>query len=257
MGFSNGRTISLPDRILFNLDAENPKCYSGSGTTAYDSITGTSLSLNNGVGYTSPAFTFDGANDQIKASAIIPGMDFQYTDEFTIEVMVKIKEDGPGTFFNNRGASSGGQNYRGWGMWTTSSPTRIKGAIGTYPSAHRWVSSTSTEADFDNIVLNKWCHFVYSYAGNAIEATLFLNGEDKTDYDNPDNDNTADIYDADNEALVIVYDSDNLLSLGLDGYDDNAWESYCEIGFARVYNVALTPAEVRNNFAAARGRFGL
>mgnify|MGYP003128866651 FL=1 len=257
MGFSNGRTISLPDRILFNLDAENPKCYSGSGTTAYDSITGTSLSLNNGVGYTSPAFTFDGADDQIKASAVIPGMDFQYTDEFTIEVMVKIKEDGPGTFFNNRGASSGGQNYRGWGMWTTSSPTRIKGAIGTYPSAHRWVSSTSTEADFDNIVLNKWCHFVYSYAGNAIEATLFLNGEDKTDYDNPDNDNTADIYDSANEALAIVYDSDNLISLGLDGYDDNAWESFCEIGFARVYNVALTPAEVRNNFAAARGRFGL
>jgi len=257
MGFSNGRTISLPDRILFNLDAENPKCYSGSGTTAYDSITGTSLSLNNGVGYTSPAFTFDGADDQIKASAVIPGMDFQYTDEFTIEVMVKIKEDGPGTFFNNRGASSGGQNFRGWGMWTTSSPTRIKGAIGTYPSAHRWVSSTSTEADFDNIVLNKWCHFVYSYAGNAIEATLFLNGEDKTDYDNPDNDNTADIYDSANEALAIVYDSDNLISLGLDGYDDNAWESFCEIGFARVYNVALTPAEVRNNFAAARGRFGL
>ena len=257
MGFSNGRSISLPDRILFNLDAENPKCYSGSGTTAYDSITGTSLSLNNGVGYASPAFTFDGANDQIKASAIIPGMDFQYTDEFTIEVMVKIKEDGPGTFFNNRGASSGGQNYRGWGMWTTSSPTRIKGAIGTYPSAHRWVSSTSTEADFDNIVLNKWCHFVYSYAGNAIEATLFLNGEDKTDYDNPDNDNTADIYDAANEALTIVYDSDNLISLGLDSYDDSAWESYCEIGFARVYNIALTPAEVKKNFAATRGGFGL
>ena len=257
MGFSNGRTISLPDRILFNLDAENPKCYAGSGTTAYDSITRTSLSLNNGVGYTSPAFTFDGADDQIKASAVISGMDFQYTDEFTIEVMVKIKEDGPGTFFNNRGASSGGQNYRGWGMWTTSSPTRIKGAIGTYPSAHRWVSSTSTEADFDNIVLNKWCHVVYSYAGNGIEATLFLNGEDKTDYDNPHNDNTADIYDAANEALAIVYDSDNLISLGLDSYDDNAWESFCEIGFARVYNVALTPAEVRNNFAAARGRFGL
>lgn len=98
---------------------------------------------------------------------------------------------------------------------------------------------------------------MYSYAGNGIEATLFLNGEDKTDYDNPDNDNTADIYDAANEALAIVYDSDNLISLGLDSYDDNAWESFCEIGFARVYNVALTPAEVRNNFAAARGRFGL
>ena len=142
-------------------------------------------------------------------------------------------------------------------MWTTSSPTRIKGALGCYPSAHRWVSSTSTEDDFDNIVLNKWCHVVYSYAGNGIEATLFLNGEDKTDYDNPDNDNTADIYDANNVALTIVYDTDNLLSLGLDSYDDSAWESYCEIGFARVYNVALTPAEVRKNFAATRGGFGL
>ncbi len=257
MGFSNGLILSAPDRILFNFDAKNPKCYSGSGTTAYDSVSGTSLSMNNGVTANATHFAFDGTDDQVKASAVISGMDFQYTDEFTIEVMVKIKEDGPGTFFNNRGASSGGQNYRGWGMWTTSSPTRIKGALGCYPSAHRWVSSTSTEDDFDNIVLNKWCHVVYSYAGNGIEATLFLNGEDKTDYDNPDNDNTADIYDANNVALTIVYDTDNLLSLGLDSYDDSAWESYCEIGFARVYNVALTPAEVRKNFAATRGGFGL
>ena len=257
MGFSNGQVLAAPDRILFNVDADNPKCYSGSGTTAYDSISGTSLSLNNGVGYTSPAFTFDGVDDGMKASAVISGMDFQYTDEFTLECVVKIKENGSGIFFNNRGASSGGQNYRGWSLMISSSPYQMKGAIGCYPSANRWVSSNSTSDDFDNIVYNKWCHVVYSYAGNGINAKLYLNGIDKTDHDNPLNDNTADIYDSANEALQIIYDSDNLISLGIDSYDDNAWESYCEIGIARIYNVALTEAEIKKNFGAVRGRFGL
>jgi len=258
MGFSNGLVLAAPDRILFNVDAENPKCYSGSGTTVYDSISGTSLSLNNGADYSSPGFRFDGTDDGMKASAYIPGMDFQYTDEFTLECVVKIKENGAGAFFNIRGGSSGGQNYRGWGLWTTSSPVLMRGTHGTYQSGHYWLSSNTTADDFTNICFEKWCHVVYSYGGNGLNAKIYLNGIDKTDHDNPSNNNTSSIYNTANEqALDIVYDSDNLISLGIDSYDDNAWESYCEIGIARVYNIALTEAEVKKNFAAVRGRFGL
>ncbi len=259
MGFGNGLTLASPHRILFNVDAKNPKCYSGSGTTVTDSISGTTLSLNNGAAFSNGAFAFDGSNDGLKASAVIPGMDFQYTQEFTLELVAKVKETGTGYILNNRAASDGSQNYRGWGILSSgSSPdTIVKGTLGRYQGGHNWVGTGCTAADFTNIVYDKWCHIVYSYAGNGIEASLFLNGIDKSDYDNPPNDNTNNIYDANNVADTINYDSDNILSIGIDSVNDSDWASYSEVAIARVYNVALTPKEVLKNFNAVRGRFGL
>ena len=259
MGFGNGLTLASPHRILFNVDAKNTKCYSGSGTTVTDSISGTTLSLNNGAAFSSGAFAFDGSNDGLKASAVIPGMDFQYTQEFTLEVVAKVKETGTGYILNNRAASDGSQNYRGWGILSSgSSPdTIIKGTIGRYQGAHNWVGTGCTAADFTNIVYDKWCHIVYSYAGNGIEASLFLNGVDKSDYDNPPNDNTDVIYDANNVADTLNYDSDNIISIGIDSVNDSDWGSYSEVAIARVYDIALTPKEVLKNFNSLRGRFGL
>lgn len=259
MGFGNGLTLASPHRILFNVDAKNTKCYSGSGTTVTDSISGTTLSLNNGAAFSSGAFAFDGSNDGLKASAVIPGMDFQYTQEFTLEVVAKVKETGTGYILNNRAASDGSQNYRGWGILSSgSSPdTIVKGTIGRYQGGLNWVGTGCTAADFTNIVHNKWCHIVYSYAGNGIEASLFLNGVDKSDYDNPPNDNTDVIYDANNVADTLNYDSDNIISIGIDSVNDSDWGSYSEVAIARVYDIALTPKEVLKNFNSLRGRFGL
>jgi len=257
MGFSNGLVLAAPGRILFNVDAVNPKCYSGSGTTAYDSISGTSLSLNNGASYSSPGFAFDGTNDGLKASAVISGMDFQFTDEFSLEAVVKVKETGSGYIINNRGATNGTQNYRGWFLsHIGSSPdTIIKGGLGFHDGAYQWLSTASSAADFTNIVYNKWCHVVYSYGGNGLNAKLYLNGVDSSD-SNP-NDNNSTIYDSANEALAIPYNSDNLISIGVDSYDDSTYAAYADIAITRVYNVALTEAEIKKNFNAVRGRFGL
>ena len=260
MGFGNGLTLASPHRILFNVDAKNTKCYSGSGTTVTDSISGTTLSLNNGAAFSNGAFAFDGSNDGLKASAVISGMDFQYTQEFTLEVVAKVKETGTGFLINNRGANDGTQNYRGWALFSSgSSPdTIIKGTVGMYKSsAHHWVGTGCTAADFTNIAYNKWCHMVYSYAGNGIEASLFLNGVDKSDYDNPPNDNTDVIFDGSNVADTINYDSDNLISIGIDSVNDSSYGSQSDIAIARVYDIALTPKEVLKNFNSLRGRFGL
>ena len=260
MGFGNGLTLASPHRILFNVDAKNPKCYSGSGTTVTDSISGTTLSLNNGAAFSNGAFAFDGSNDGLKASAVISGMDFQYTQEFTLEVVAKVKETGTGLLLNNRATNDGTQNFRGWALMSNDVHpyTTIKGIVGMYKSsAHHWVGTACTAADFTNIVYNKWCHMVYSYAGNGVEASLFLNGVDKSNYDNPPNDNTDVIYDANNVADTINYDSDNLISIGIDSVDDSSHGSYSDIAIARVYDVALTPKEVLKNFNAIRGRFGL
>lgn len=257
MGFFNGLVLAAPDRILFNVDADNPKCYSGSGTTVYDSISGTSLSLNNGASYSSPGFVFDGTNDGLKASAVISGMDFQFTDEFTLEAVVRVKETGAGFIINNRGVTNGTQNYRGWYMMTeNSSPTtRIKAGLGFHQGGYVWMSTACSAADFTNIMYNKWCHVVYSYGGNGLNAKLYLNGVDKSDT-NPNSD-TSSIYDGAYEAVALPYDSDNLISIGVDSYNDSTYAAYADIAITRVYNVALTEAEIKKNFGAVRGRFGL
>ena len=259
MGFSNGHSLAAPDRIIFNLDSKNPKCYSGSGTTAYDSISGTTLSLGNGASFSNGVFVLDGSNDAIAATAVIPGMDFQYTDEFTLEVLAKVKETGAGFLINNRGGSDGSQNYRGWALMSSESHpnTIIKGTIGMYQGGHHWVASGCTAADFTNIAYDNWCHIVYSYAGNGVNASLFLNGVDKTNYGSPPNDNTDVIYDSYNVADTINYDSANTIAIGIDSVNGSSYASYSEIALVRVYNVALTPTEVLKNYNSIRGRLGV
>lgn len=56
----------VTDNLIFYCDSPNTACYSGTGTTAYDLIGSNSITLVNGVTYTSGAsgyFTLDGTND--------------------------------------------------------------------------------------------------------------------------------------------------------------------------------------------------
>jgi len=67
MGIAYNTSI-VNDGLVFYLDAANPRCYSGSGLTAYDIISGIGATLVGGVGISTAAygsFNFDGTNDYI------------------------------------------------------------------------------------------------------------------------------------------------------------------------------------------------
>jgi hypothetical protein len=64
-------TIIVTDGLFFYLDAANTRCYSGSGITANNLISGIGATLVNGVGFSSSNngfFSFDGSNDYIAIS---------------------------------------------------------------------------------------------------------------------------------------------------------------------------------------------
>ena len=70
MGISYNTSI-VTDGLVFALDAANPRCYSGSGTSTMALVSGMGGTLYNGVGFTSSnsgSFVFDGINDIIRFS---------------------------------------------------------------------------------------------------------------------------------------------------------------------------------------------
>jgi len=61
MGIAYNTSIVM-DGLVNYVDAPNPRCYSGSGLTAFDIISGTGLSIAGGIGYSTAkqgAFVFD------------------------------------------------------------------------------------------------------------------------------------------------------------------------------------------------------
>ena len=70
MGFYRGPNI-VTDGLVFAIDAGSERSYPGSGTTGTDLITSESITLNNGVGFSTDkggTWTFDGSDDYIQTS---------------------------------------------------------------------------------------------------------------------------------------------------------------------------------------------
>ncbi len=70
MGFYRGPNI-VTDGLVFAVDAGSTRSYPGSGTTGTDLISSESITLNNGVGFSTDkggTWTFDGSDDYIQTS---------------------------------------------------------------------------------------------------------------------------------------------------------------------------------------------
>ena len=91
------------------------------------------------------------------------------------------------------------------------------------------------------IPLNTWVNIVYTYSGTgaAGSQTVYVNG--------------SSIYSTSAGSGPITANS-NAVRIG---YDDNNWFWGGRISNAKIYNRALTAAEISQNFNALRGRFGI
>ncbi len=72
MGLGHSPTI-ITDGLVFSLDAANPRCYIGTGTSTLALVSGMGGTLYNGVGFTSSnsgSFVFDGTNDILKFTGV-------------------------------------------------------------------------------------------------------------------------------------------------------------------------------------------
>ena len=222
--------------LVLNLDAGNIYSYAGAGSTWYD-VSGNSFNatLNN-----SPTYTTDngGVLNWISASSQYATVSMSSTlrvANITQEAWVYLSTTADQVFIGSQYGTSSNNSFALW----VSGGTFYFGVNvgGTFYQSASSAPSTST-----------WYHLVHTYNGTT--QYLYINGVLVTTYNSAASGN-------------ISYDTSNtLLAIGADfnGTGYNVGPSLYVNGkmpVIRIYNTALSAAQVLQNYNATKGRFGL
>jgi hypothetical protein len=234
MSLSHSPSLVLPGLVLC-LDAANSKSYPGSGTTWTDlSGNGNTGTLVNGVGYNSGnlgSLSFDGVDDRV----VITNNELARigTGNHTITAWVNndstSAEDfiGTGTsqgdvllmIFSAAGGGAGGFRGHAWSSTGASNTIDSPRAIGT----GNWNMLTQRVSWGGNIEL---------FENSILTKTQVLSGGAPTS----------------SRTQFIIGSRTN-------GVAGSHYQG--KISYIQVYNRALTPQEIQQNFNALKGRFGL
>lgn len=165
--------------LAFEIDASNPRSYSGSGTSIYDlsgnNVTGT---LTNGPTYSSlhgGTITFDGTNDYISMPSSSNLLSFG-TADFSISFWIYVNSTSSQTIFTNYNAyNSGYTNYFFIGYYNSLAGIYILDSSGntTYPTA---VGSS--------VAQNTWAQITFTRTGttySCFKNGAFVNSQSDTD----------------------------------------------------------------------------
>jgi hypothetical protein len=224
----------VTDGLVLNLDAGNPYSYlSGSSGTSWANTVVVSSSLSgsllNGARYSNGAMVFDGVDDECNLGNIL----FNSASATTIDMWVNIPSmavnryitgkgsagDGIYTFIciTGPGPSGGGSSY-------------IRFAMGNQSG------STSTNIEYSNLNWNQWYNFTFTYDGS------FVRG-----YQNA-------VLPTSSSLSGNLYTTTSPIQLASSKYGSQA---ACIISNYKIYNRALSQAEITQNFNALRGRYGI
>ena len=229
MAYRNGPKITT-DGLVFCLDAAISKSYPGSGTSWIDLSTNKkNATLANGPSYSlsnKGIFSFDGSNDQADTSSVIA----PDTGDFSVCFAYQLNFEGRGGLFERKGTSP----YNGWSL----------GQGGT----SNWGFTVSGTSDFNNRItvtmtyptMNTWYVDCAVYEnGNSV--TTYRNGQYHGDTTGTSQGNLSS--QGTRDPLAIAHRTNDYLS--------------CKVAYVMIYNKALSSNEVRQNFNATRGRFGV
>jgi hypothetical protein len=239
MGFYRGPNI-VTDGLVSAYDAASARSYPGTGT-AWDDLSGNNNdgTLYNGVVYTTANYgtmEFDGSDDYMQADVSTTSLDGD--PSFTADMFVKRRT---GT---NVGASNGFWGIGGVGQgngisgWT---PTQNLINLDVYDSTRLATSVTYPE--------NEWIHVVWTKNGAGTETTnvkCYINGVETS------------LTKTRNATIANQFNT-STAGVCLGRISANASNFYSPINVAtyKIYNRALTAAEVLQNFNALKSRFGL
>ena len=222
MALSHSPQIVM-DGLVLCLDAANSKSYPGSGTTWTDlSGSGNNGTLVNGVGYNSGnggSLVFDGVDDYALTSNIV--LPTANSSPLTLEAIAMTT------------TTSSWQTVLG----THATHTQI-GFYGTLFYFGRNGGGGNLFVNGGNISANTWYHMVMTYDGAT--GYGYINGSLRASGSIGSNGASNGV------TLLSTYTS------------SGAWETLTgRVATARVYNRALSAAEIQQNFNALRGRFGI
>jgi hypothetical protein len=231
-------TSIIRNGLVLYLDAANSKSYPGSGTTWTDlSGNGNNGTLTDGPTFNTNFFTFDGLNDRVHVSS--PSDKFAWTpsgaglNSISIEVWVKTS-DSIGRIFSKPWNGNGEYN---WWLETTNFYTRI--------------GNQSHAPSFTSLATGVWSHIVAVL--NPTQKGVYKNGAIHSAFVNHSitNNTPANGNGNVNLSLMSLYP----YSSGWAGDTNHAIAG--DMAQFKIYNRALTAAEVQQNFEATRGRYGI
>ena len=209
--------------VLF-LDAANPKSYPGSGTTWYDlSGNGNDGSINGPI-YDNTSFIFDGASDYVSCGS---DESLDVSGSITLSAWVN------GSSFASNGHILGKSTYGNGYMlhYDAAFESLPYGGIQTTN-----VNNTQWEWANSTLQTNSWYNISYTYDGLVEKA--YINGR---------------LIGTKSFVGTISANASNIFYIGNTGSD--CWNG--KISIAYVYTKALSEDEIKQNFNAMRGRFGV
>jgi hypothetical protein len=222
MSLAHSPSLVLPGLVLC-LDAANSKSYSGSGTTWTDlSGNGNNGTLVNGVGYSSDnlgSLSFDGVDDLVDIN------NFSITPEYTINIFIKFLSGISGF----RAIVDFGNLFNAVRLYLNSNFIKIQHAAG-FADTGVLSTFTPTVGIYYNIT------------------TTFTGGNSKLYFNS-----------ILNSSGSLVSPSTSPTRLGIAdhpiGSTSGITQLNCNIPIIQIYNRALTPQEIQQNFNALRSRF--
>ena len=223
----------------FCIDIGNPK----SGSNATDMVAGKTVTLNNSPTYNANGFmTFDGVNESIQIAH--DNYPATFADPFSLECWIYVPT---GSTWDNgfRGSILCRGNYDGsHGLWrhpndlVVSAWCRVRASNNVVTIKERTVSISNDE----------WTHLAMTWENDVLIA-IYKNGELGQSMDPGDLNAAGSQFNADQNDWILC--GKNAAS----GAQSTHFEG--DMAMARLYKRALTAAEVKQNFEATRGRFGV
>lgn len=232
-------TFALSNVVTTNLvlwyDPSLSASYPGSGSTVYN-LASTSLSgTMSNVTSTSPYFSYNGTNSQVTIpdnAALEPG-----SGDWTMEVWVNQNASGNDVVLGkfDPGGLSADVSYS---IRTTGTSYYAQIGSGSGSGSTLFVNSTNFSG-----TLGTWYQLVYVFKNGATKTLeTFVNG--------------ASIGTVSHNLASILNTSANLYLGSYNGGEFSQWFDG-KIGITRLYNAALTSAEVLQNYNADKNKYGL
>jgi hypothetical protein len=231
MSLSHGARI-VTDGLVLCLDAANPKSYPRSGTTWTDlSGLGNHGTLVNGPTYSATnagGIVFDGANDYVD---VAHNSSIDLPTAWTLAAWIYRGASGVQHSILEKYDWSNGKG--GYSMRITA--TNILQAGITISLGGLSVNSILT------ISPSQWYYVVSTYSSSTTNVSIYINGA---------------LNNSSSSITGTVFPSTMSLKVGARG-NDAGTPLNGKIANAQIYNRALSADEVRQNFNASRGRYGI
>jgi hypothetical protein len=231
-----GYLVTTSNLVLY-YDPTDTASYPGTGTTL-TSLVGSGLNgTMTAITYTSPYFTFNGTTSQVSVAdnaALEPG-----SGDWTVEVWIRYSViAGRTRTYVSKTSNGGGSADWGYGFRTlaATSVTYFEVSSGVSGAGTATSPSTPVTTDVWYQIVGVWTNV----ASNSI--ALYQNGT---------------LVGSNSHTFASVKNTTNPLYLGNYNGNEFAQQFAGDMGIVRIYNKALSAAEVQNNYDANKATYGL